>query len=475
MLVLILAAILTAALAGLAVKWVLEISGKEARITWREYAIGIAISPVVAILVAWAGWATTRNNLTMFTEYWNGWEVTAVKETIGCYRDGPCRWEYDCDPYLCNPHDCNCVCVSRDENGNCTSESCSTCWDTCYHDCPYVNQEYNFYVDSTIGRFVIASYIFPDNPQAHRWRRYKSIPQSIIARAGTGEPPFWVAARNRCQTGQPGPVTKRNNYPNYILASEHTLMKEYSSDITDYKAQNLLPLLATAVDSFYGANKVSFIGWQVPNNNVWQKTLEYLNANFGHQMQGDIHLVIIKNNKISTNPDRYTLALKAYWQDKATFGNNALSKNTVVVLVGTADGMTVSWSRAFTGMPLGNERFIVTMRDGLKGLPLSSEILIGPSSSKLNAQGVSYPPDGKYGPIQRILWGLDDPATKFKRVSMSGDDGQGGFMYLKNEIRPNMGQMWVIFFVTFLACCGAWVWAAAHYEPSDGKYRWRQR
>lgn len=133
MFVLILAAILTAALAGLAVKWVLEISGKEARITWREYAIGTTISPVVAILVAWAGWATASNNLTTFVEYWNGWEVSAVKETVECYRDGPCRWEYDCDPYLCNPHDCNCVCVSRDEKGNCTSESCSTCWDTCYH------------------------------------------------------------------------------------------------------------------------------------------------------------------------------------------------------------------------------------------------------------------------------------------------------------------------------------------------------
>ncbi len=464
----ILAALVATVLAGLAVRRILEIRQADARISRRELYIGLATAPFIAVLVAFAGWAIARNNLITFTEYWNGWETSAVKTQITCTRDGPCRWEYNCDPYLCNPHPCNCVCTSRDKNGSCTSESCSTCYDTCYHDCPYVTHEYNYDVHTTLGPVNIASYVFPPNPDSHRWRSGIRVPDGTIRSAGVGDPPFWVAAKNRCDANRPGPVTKRNSYSNYVLASDHTLMKEHSGDIADYQARKLLPPLARSVQAFYHADKVSFVGWTPPNRLVWSEALEYLNGNFGMQLQGDLHLVVIKDDMVAANPERYAFALKAYWQDKAAFGQDALSKNATVVIVGTTDGVTVSWSRAFTGMPLGNETLIVTLRDGLKGQPLTPEGLIGPGRSARDTTGVRHPPsDVSPTLLQRALWGAENPATKFTRVSMSGKDGKGGFLYLKNEIRPTTGQMWGIFVMTLLLSCGVWVWAALHYDSGE--------
>lgn len=457
--------------AGLIVKRILEVRRSDARITRRELYVGFAIAPIIAILVVWLGWGIARNNLLTFTEYWNGWEVGAVKTEIPCSKNGPCNREYSCEPYPCNPHPCGCVCSGYDSNGRCTGETCQTCYDTCYNSCPYVTSEYTYTVSSTLGPVEIAGYVFPDNPEEHRWRGtsdYASrIPSNVIASAGTGEPSFWVAVRNRCESKAPGPVTARKNYTNYVLASDHTLMREHSLDVAEYKAQKLLPPVAKSVQAFYHADKVSFIGWQPKNRLAWQESLEYFNGNFGQLLHGDLHLVIAMDARIASNPERYVIAIKAYWQDKSSFQSDALSKNATVVVVGTVDGETVAWSRAFTGMPLGNEALIVAMRDGLKGQQLTPENLIGPARSRSDGRAVSYPPDGNLTLMSRILWGVDNPATKFKRVSMSGDDGQVGFLYLKNEIQPTSGQMWVMFFVSFILSSLVWVWAAIHFDQSE--------
>ena len=207
MLVVVLSAITIAALAGLAIKRILEFKGSDARITWREYLIGMTISPLVAGLVAWAGWSMAKSSQLTFTEYWNGWEVAATKEFTQCSRDGPCRWEYQCDPYLCSYE-----CGGYEGTGNNRRYVSRTCWKTCYHNCPYVNREYSFYVDTTLGRYTIATNLFPENPQANRWRAGHSIPQHVISNAGVGEPPFWAVARSRCDLNQPGPVTARRDY-----------------------------------------------------------------------------------------------------------------------------------------------------------------------------------------------------------------------------------------------------------------------
>lgn len=471
MLIVILSVIVATALAGLGVKYILEFKKSQARITWREYAIGMAISPLVAVLVSWAGWSMVKNSKVNFNEYWNGWEIASVKEYTQCTRDGSCRWEYDCDPYWVTV--CHEECSGTGDDRSCHQE-CHQ--EVRYHSCPYVNREYHFYVDSTLGRYTIAANVFPDNPQANRWRAGHTIPQNVIASAGVGEPAHWIAVRERCEVNQPGPVTTRRDYVNYILASERTLMKEHSSDIEDYQKRNILPSLSRNIQGYYHADKVYFVGMKPNNYIVWQKALEYLNANIGYQMQGDLHLVVVKDDTIASNPDRYSMALKAFWQNKVLFGKDSLSKNAIVIVTGTTNEKTISWSRAFTGMPLGNEKFIVVMRDGLKGLSLNPETLLGPLFSQRNGNTVFYPPGGgQPGPIQRVIWGIDDPTTKFKRVSMAGDDNQGGFLYLKNEIQPSIGQIWAILIIAFLISCGVWVWAANHYDPSEAAYSWRRR
>src|SRR3989344_931271 len=100
MLFIVVLTVLAAGGAGLLVKWFLDFKQMEARISWREYFIGMACTPVLAILISWIGWNIARSNNMIFSEYWNGWEITAVKSLSECSRDGPCRWEYDCDPYL---------------------------------------------------------------------------------------------------------------------------------------------------------------------------------------------------------------------------------------------------------------------------------------------------------------------------------------------------------------------------------------
>lgn len=448
--------------AGLLVKWILEFKQSEARISWREYAIGMACTPILAVITAYIGWELARSNNMTFSEYLNGWETATSKTSTRCERDGSCRWCYNCDPYIVLvAYSCNC-----DSKGN-----CSTCFrpETRYHSCPYVDYEYEYSIQTTLGKYEVAKGVFPENPQLHRWRNSESIPQNVIDVAGTGDPPFWVAVKKRCDSNSPGPVTKKHNYPNYILASERTLMKQYSADIEEYRKQNLLPSLPKDIYATYSANKARFVGFSPIDEAIWQKSLEYLNAALGNQLRGDLMLVIVKSAVISQNPERYALALKAFWQDKTINRQSALPKNTIVTILGTDDEVTVSWSRAFTAMPIGNEKLTVTLRDGLRGVQLNAKTLIGPIGSSRGPMGVHYPPDSNDGSavLPRILWGLDDPSTKFLRVSMSGKDGKGGFLYLRGEIEPTQGQTWAIAICTLLICLGVWIWAGIHYDPTE--------
>lgn len=463
MMTIILSSILAAAAAGLLVKYILDHQSTPQEITWREFVIGMGIiSVIVSPGVAKIGWEMVKSGTLIYNEYWNGWELAATKQEIQCTRDGPCSWEYDCDPYLCNPHDCNCVCVSHDENGNCTSESCSTCWDTCYHACPYVSTEYNFYVDSMLGSFTIAANMFPTDPQAHRWRRGVSVPAGVISRAGTGEPPFWVAARGRCLAGEPGPVTARREYDNYILASDRTILKQYSASVDKFSKAGILPPLQSGIRDFYFADKVHFVGFQPDDLSAWQSSLSYLNAKLGSELQGDVQLVVVQRHEISADPDTYALALKAHWLNKETMGRNALSKNGIGVIVGTDDGKMVAWARAFTGMPVGNEHLEVAVRSQLKGVALTSESLIGKIRGEFSGGGVRGVRSN--GALESILWGLKDPKTKFRRYSMTDDDPNdvgGGYLYLIGEIQPTGGQKVLVAIFTFIAACLVWVAAAA--------------
>jgi len=466
-------AVVIAAGAGLVVKFVLDRRGSDAEITWVEYAVGmVIIAAVITPIVFTVGWSMAKANKLTFNEYWNGWELEATRQDVACTKDGSCLYEYSCEPYI----------VIRSST-SCDDDGCTTTFypETEYHSCPYVTVETSYYVKTTLGDYTIAEYRFPDNPNGNRWTATSdfkpSIPQHIIDRAGVGIPPFWAAAKARIDAGRPGPVTKRMEYDNFLLASDKTILRQYSGEIDRYLEAGLLPPVQSKVHTWYLADKVYFVGYTPDDSEAWQDAAGYLNAALGTELQGDLHLVIVGAQAV--DPDEYVLALKAYWQDPEVFGRDTLSKNGIIVVVGTRDGETVEWVRSITGMPLGNEPMIVAIRN-VKGIPLTPAAVVGAvegefytkvrddGTTKLAVRGLH---DG--GALEKILWGLDDAAAKFVRISMTANDVEDvglGFSYLYGEIEPTGGQKFGIFFVTFLGAVGVW-WAAA----AIGGHTWQSR
>jgi hypothetical protein len=423
-------------LLGLVAKLVLDrINKADYLITWREFMLVVGVCCfVITPLVTFVGWELAKRSKVSYNEYQNGWEnATRIDETI-CHKNGACRYTYSCDPHLV-PYSCNC----KKDGG------CDTCWRTEYDSCPYCTHEYDYVVITTLGSYTIDSHRFPVNPQEHRWREHETIPDSEIQRAGVGEPPFWTAVNNRIKAERPGWVTKVGVYRNLIYASESNILKQYSSAIQRYMALGLLPQLSTGVRSFYLTDKVYFVGVTIPDKDVWNDRLGYLDAAIGRELQGDLHLILADAAKI-TNPDEFVLAVKAFWTDALLYGRNVLSKNAIVIVLGT-DGKTVLWAKGFTGMPVGNDAMITALAS-LKGQELTADKIIG------KVERVKKGP-GEYtlhssGSLESIIFGFGDKATKFKRVHMES------FGYLMNEIEPNTTDKIICLIINILLGCIGW-------------------
>jgi hypothetical protein len=421
---------------GLAIK---IIDGRK--FSWIEFTIGIGVSVfIIGPAVAHIGYSLSKNNLTEFSEYRNGWELSANKSMVECTRDGSCHYTYDCDPYTVVVPETSC-----DSKGTCHTTYHT---ETKYHDCPYSSEEDSYSIHTTLGDYNIASGVFPNNPQQHRYRDYEAIPASVISSAGVGSPNFWNAAYTRIKNGSPGPVAIRANYKNYILASDNTILKQYSNDISTYQKKGLLPSINSTIEDTYHARKVYFVG--VPANNYWdwESRMQYLDSALGSERQGDAHLIIVNANMID-NPDNYILAVKSYWQDKKIFDKNTLAKNGILIVAGTTNGKTVSWMRATTGMPIGNQQLITAFQN-VASIPLTPLAVIGNTYSKIDKGVVkTYHMNGA---IENILW---NNTTGFRRVSMSGKNGPG-FKYLLDEIQPTTGGTILIYFIAILLDIVLW-------------------
>jgi len=455
---------------GLIWKAILDYRQSDFEITWSEFLIGgVIVALVFSAVGVNIGWKMAVNSTIRYNEYWNGWELKAIDQTTSCERDGLCNHEYSCDPYVVLvPYSCMC-----DSKGN-----CSTCVrpETRYHSCPSVTEEHTYVVQTTLGDYTINNHVFSPNPV--EWRSGSGIPSDVQR----GPSQIWVEAKSRCDSGHPGPVTQRNSYDNYLLASDTTIFKQYSSQIDTYKAAGVLPDLRHDVRDYYQADKVYFVDFNPTDPVAWQKVHSYLNAAFGTELQGDLHLVIVQGDYVSANPDAYAIALKAYWQSTQVWGKDTISKNSVIVVLGTTDGQTVAWSRATTGMPIGNEMMITTIQNHMAGTQLTPDAVLGSvngqfyqkvksdNTTKLAVKGV-----GDTGSLRRILWGMDDPATKFARVSMtandSGDNGTG-FNYLMNQIRPDFGQQLTIVIVMLTLSCIVWLVDACFIGERRNVGRW---
>jgi hypothetical protein len=212
--------------------------------------------------------------------------------------------------------------------------------------------------------------------------------------------------------------------------------------------------LPCPIRDIYQSDRVQFVGFTPTDSSVWQERLAYVNAGLGRELQGTLYLVIVQQEQINQYPDSYVQALEAHWMDVEEFGKDAMPKNGIVVILGTADGETVSWARAFTGMPVGNEHLAEGVRDMIR-IPLSPQSILG------SVRGTYYRAQGEKneeeidvravidGALPKILWGVERPETRFQRVSMSAEDAGDigpGFRYLIMEVEPtNLQKFWISF------------------------------
>lgn len=386
---------------------------------------GIIVIGGINPLVYHVGSEISKEQATTFNEYWNGYETAATRNDRTCTRDGSCANTYQCDPHTERVRKTRTV---TDSKGKSKTESYYV-EETQWHSCPYSTQESSFNIETTVQSFSIASNVMTGAP----YRLGTGMP------GGTqGAPQAWLDAKARIDAGKPGPVTAVKDYKNFILASQKTLFSEYADNIEDMKAKNLLPSLATGVVSQYQANKAYKVGdANVPLFGDYITDVAYLNGAFGKDLHGDLHVVFAPEN-IENGKDDYMNTLMAYWQSEA-MGKNALSKNTMVVLIGVKqDGSEVAWAKAATGMPLGNEALMTQVASDLKGKKMDSNLIGRPTFDISNKSIVST-----NGELENILWG----SNKFSRVSMSGDGvDAAGFSYLKDEMEPTG---WTVFWIAF--------------------------
>lgn len=419
--------LLGAGLIGLALKYGLDFgkiqssdttyvySGKRSKptyfqISWIEFASVMAIIAIVVIpLTSMVGLKMAKQNKVTYHEFWNGYETGVSGFSRECHKNGDCADEYSCDPHEVYDY--------TDKDGN-------THYKTEYDDCPVATRENYWTISTTLGDYDLG-YTFDKDPIP--WRGSHGLDSTF-----RGTPTLWLDAQKRVAAGNPGPVTKDKTYSNYILASTKSILHRYSSAVEKYRAKHMLPDPTLRnkhpIYDYYFADKMSFIGLPV-SIRPWETSLAYLNAALGSNLQGDLHVAAVNANKVD-NPDEYAGAVNAWWQDKK-FGKRALSKNGIGLVLGVSGG-TITWARAFTGMPVGNEGLVLDLRDKLKGVPFTPDIFKREGS-----------------PVQAALWG----DHKFERVCMlcKGKNDSGvGYGYLSSEIQPSGGQKLAIILVSIL-------------------------
>lgn len=421
-------------------------------ITNLEYAwTSLIVALIVVPTITMVSWHISKNNQMTYVEHMNGWETGCRIDRIRCTRDGPCRWSYKCDPYI--------VMVSYSCG---TAKSPRTCTrpETRYHDCPYAREEWNYVVSTTLGDFLIDDHRLPPDYFRNPWRAGNAAPRSVAERAGVGNHPFWEQVRDRLKADSAGPVTKFHEYENYVLASQVTTLRtEVRADIDEFKKDSLLPPIKREIGEFYIVNKVYTVG-AVRSPMGFRDAVHRLSSSLGYTRQGDIRIVLVNHPKIHGNPDRYTNTLKAYWQSREMQGNNhALPKNAVVVVIGT-DGKTIQWSRAFTGMPVGNEGLVAAFNTRLSNRPFDKDTLIGFLRHRSGANiGLDTLGAMSYIALQSEL--------AYKREHMDV------YSYLKGDIQPTKAaKVWAVVLSVLLGGL-LWLLPLNIHCPSDEKAKQR--
>lgn len=415
---------------------------------------------ILSPLTAWAGFAIGRSSALSYNEWWNGVETRVSVSEATCLRDGICQHTYSCDPYLVTT-------TSTDVNGKVTTKT-----ETRYHSCPYVDREFTWQIHTTLGTRVVGDSWFPENPTRHLFR----ITEPFLPNVPTGTPAEWTAAKKRIDAGTPKGVKKKATYVNYFLASGDPVLSRHSAELEKYRAAKLLPGTSSFSQDPWDASTVHVVGDLPPGTTKddWDTVVGRLNGAFGIELQGDLHVVLVTDDKVD-DPDGYVSALRAHWWSKE-MGKAAFAKNGLALVLGSTPGSsTIEWARAFSGMPEGNRALEAQLTDELPGTAFTPEAAIG-------APTVTNPgsDDPKFahsdGVTDTALWG----PNKYTRICMGCDDEGDtgtGYVYLKSNVDAPTGAKVATVVVGWLLnaglLAGLIAYAAGSMTGSGTSYRAR--
>lgn len=415
----------------------------------------------------------------------NGTLVRADVMQYTCVKNGGCEHaDYSCDPYTVSEPQ-----ITIDANGKATTTWVSV---TRYETCPQMTEEFTYTVtDSLDNIHVIAANVFAQNPAV--WRDH-GVNMSGSDQVPRGVPARWQQIKDSIEAGRAEPVTVVDTYANYILPNEKTIHKEHSDDIARLREMKLLPdhtaNVTDPVHDNFIADKVAFAGLDPPPNAAdWQQAVMRFNAALGMQLQGDLHVVVVRSSRLHGvfSPQDYLQALKAYWLNG--LGKDAIAKNGIIVVLGVNDDADkVDWAQSSTGMPdgTGNDGMLYQLNTKLPGKPFTVDAVFGDTRARIQTA-----PDGKFEPVYTIGEGVIPQITMvlepFERACMGcegeEDKGKTGYVYLKTEI-PLEGwpMFWTILLylltfglVWFLTMC---VYSGVTGEiafPSPWQEQWSSR
>jgi hypothetical protein len=212
-------------------------------------------------------------------------------------------------------YDCNCVCTSRDDDGNCESEVCQTCYDHSY--------DYFWTVSLSTGDNIMIE-------------SCGDCPRRRV--------PIWEAA----YVGEPSAVPRR--YTNYLQADPDSVLVQDVSALKDFPSPNY--------PQHYNYYKIDrAINYDTHMDvRAWNALLNDLNSDLGHAKQ--VNVIVIAT---TMSDHRFADHVEHEW----LYGK----KNDLIFVLGAPDGSNIEWARVVT---ISNvEMLKVKVRDELIGKDLT--------------------------------------------------------------------------------------------------------
>lgn len=399
------------------------------------------------VLVNWQFDKAVRSRATSI-EYWHTSPERLFVNTVRCVRTkdkNPCQAVYRCDSYSCN----------------CDDDGCHTC----YHQCPYAAFELQHVEEYATGDTrIIRGNQLPEDPQGHRYRSSEPIPQSVIAEVGVGAPPLWLQYKEQAEQGIFRPVTLEKQYLNWFVAlSERDAYLGSVDSEWVQRFANRIPDLKRSPNSDDSIDFIYTVAYEMSPNErgEWVYWLNNMLPAAGMELQASVRVVLVEDADALEHPGEFATAVQIDWSSQK-HGENLLPKNSAVfVLFVEPGGGQIAKARVFTGMPIGNVglQTVENLEPILVSQPLEPERLMGGITTKRGDGKIYYRISDNPGTITSLLWGLDNPNTKFVRVSMEDNFGN-----LRKLAKPSLEQssliVLFIFLLNLMAAAGvavAWV------------------